>query len=66
MKVIIGKKYISDKEASLRYGYSVGWFRKRRRLKLPPKYVRLESKGRVFYPLEETEQWFVDNIRYSY
>ena len=62
---IMGVKYISDKEASHRYGYSQGWFQKRRQKKIAPKFMRLEGKGKVFYPLEETDKWFIDNIKPS-
>lgn len=60
---IMGIKYITDKEASHRYGYSQGWFQKRRYKKIAPKFVKLEGKGKVFYPLEETDNWFKEQFR---
>ncbi len=63
MVEILGVKYITDKEASQLYGYSVSWFQKRRHKKLPPPYIRLlEGNGKIFYPIEELNKWFKDNI----
>lgn len=60
---ILGKKYLTDKEASDRYGYSQRWFIKQRQLKKGPKYFQLKGgKGRVLYPLIETDKWFKDNL----
>ncbi len=57
---ILGTKYITEKEASHRYGYSMAWFQKQRYLNLAPKYTRLtnSNKGRVYYPLDQTDAWF--------
>ena len=60
---ILGTKYITDKEAAVRYGRSQGWFRKRRMNHLEPKFVQLEGKGKVLYPTEETDKWFMDNMK---
>lgn len=60
---ILGIKYITDKEASSRYGFSQSWFQKRRSQKKSPKFMRLQGKGKVFYPIEETDTWFKDNIK---
>lgn len=59
---IMGKVYISDKEAAQRYGYSQGWFQKKRYKKSGPPCVKLEGRGKVFYPMEETDRWFKDNM----
>lgn len=57
---IIGVEYLTEKEASHRYGYSIAWFRKQRNLHVCPKFTRLGTKtrGRVYYPLVETDNWF--------
>lgn len=54
---IFGKYYITEKEASQRYGYSVYWFQHQRWLKQGPKFIR-GSKNRIFYPLDETDGFF--------
>lgn len=57
---ILGTKYITEKEASQRYGYSRAWFQKQRYLHLSPKYTRLTSskRGRVYYPIDQIDAWF--------
>lgn len=55
---IMGINYLTDKEASMRYGYSIAWFRKMRGLKLGPNYIKLMTKGKVLYPLDATDEWF--------
>ena len=57
---ILGIKYITEKEASTRYGYSMAWFSKQRYKNLAPRYTRLtnSNKGRVLYPIEQTDAWF--------
>lgn len=59
---IMGTKYLSEKEASKRYGYSQKWFQKRRYSNLPPPYMKLQNKGKIFYPLSETDAWFKKNF----
>jgi predicted DNA-binding transcriptional regulator AlpA len=58
----MGKKFITTKEASKRYGMSVEWFKKRRNKKLCPKFIQLSENGVIFYPFEETENWFKKQI----
>lgn len=55
-------KYITDKEASSRYGYSVSWFQKQRQLKKPPPFVKIQGKGKVYYAIDELDKWFKENI----
>jgi predicted DNA-binding transcriptional regulator AlpA len=55
-------KYITDKEASHIYGYSVSWFQKQRAKKLPPPFIKLQGKGKVYYSVTEINEWFVNNI----
>lgn len=62
MKEILGIKYITSKEAAYRYGYSKSWFQQRRMNKFQPKFVKLQNKGKVYYPLNETDDWFKKNI----
>lgn len=63
---ILGIKYISEKEASKRYGYSIAWFKKQRLLKLAPYFVKLQGKGRVLYPLDKTDSWFKEQLKSEY
>jgi len=60
---ILGKNYLSVKEASKRYGYSIHWFQARIFKKEKPSFLQLEGKGRIYYPVEETDQWFKDQLR---
>jgi hypothetical protein len=62
MVEIFGRMFISDKEASKRYGYSPQWFRLARNKKNGPGYIKMPGKGKVFYPLDETDNWFKENI----
>jgi predicted DNA-binding transcriptional regulator AlpA len=55
---MLGKQFITDKEASERYGYSQSWFLKARANSTGPKYVQIKDAGRVLYPLAETDAWF--------
>ena len=57
-----GKKYITNKEASTRYGYSLSWFKRQRYKKLPPPFIKLPGKGKVFYCVTELDKWFKENI----
>ena len=62
MKEFLGKKYISEKEASNKYGYSVSWFQKGRINGNGPNFFQLRSKGRVLYDIEELDKWFKENL----
>jgi predicted DNA-binding transcriptional regulator AlpA len=62
MKEILGVQYMTDKEAAVRYGYSQSWFRQRRYDSTGPQYVRLKGKGKAWYPLKETDEWFKKNM----
>lgn len=55
---LFGKKYITEKEASVRYQYSREWFRRRRWQRAEPKYIKPAGKGKVYYPLEDTDSFF--------
>ena len=63
MKIILGKKYLSTKEVSNRYGFSTKWFEKERYCKRGPVFIKLNQRGRVFYPMDETDQWFKENLK---
>jgi predicted DNA-binding transcriptional regulator AlpA len=65
MKEILGIKYITDKECATRYSYSQSWFQKRRANKQDPKFMQLQGRGKVYYPLDETDKWFKDNLETS-
>ena len=55
---MLGKKFITDKEAADRYGYSQSWFIRARAEGHGPKHIQIKDKGRVLYPLIETDEWF--------
>lgn len=57
--------YMTEKEAAARYGYSKSWFQRRRHFKQPPAYVKLNNKGRIYYPVEATDRWFQANLKQS-
>ena len=61
MRKIMGIDYITDKEASLRYGYSESWFQQRRSHGNSPPFIRLNN-SRILYPIEKTDKWFKDNM----
>lgn len=63
MKCILGTDYITTKEAAERYGYSRAWFEQKRHQHEEPKYVKLLGKGKVYYPLSETDKWFEENMK---
>ena len=65
MVEILGKKYLTEKEASHRYGYSPAWFQRQRSLKLPPQFIKLQGKGKVYYETEIIDKWFKDNMKVS-
>jgi hypothetical protein len=60
---IMGVKYMTAKDASKRYGYSVEWFQKRRSEKKPPPYIKLQDKGRVLYPMNDCDNWFQQELK---
>lgn len=64
MVEIVGIKYISDKEASKKYGFSISWFQRERFNKTGPRFIKLNGKGKVFYPVEETDNWFKNKMQY--
>jgi hypothetical protein len=55
---VLGIKYITEKEASHRYGYSKSWFAKQRLKKEEPRFVKLRGKGKVYYELTLIDNWF--------
>ena len=50
------KLYLSETEASYRYGYSRQWFQRERWKGTGPRFLKINSK--ILYPLEETDRWF--------
>ncbi len=55
--------YLTEKQASVRYGKSCSWFQKRRNKKLPPFWIKFENTKTIFYPLFDTDKWFVENMK---
>lgn len=56
-------KYLTVKEAAHRYGPSESWFRKQRTLKQPPHFSKLNGKGKAYYNMKMTDDWFVKNMK---
>jgi hypothetical protein len=63
MKELMGKTFITTKEAFSRYGYSVQWFQLQRHKKEGPPFVKLNGKGGVLYQLDKTDSWFNENLK---
>jgi hypothetical protein len=57
---LFGKKYMTEKEAANKYGYSVSWFKMKRFNKLEPNYSKLE--GKIYYDCELLEKYFKDHM----
>lgn len=57
---ILGKKYINQKEAAQKFGFSTSWFELQRHLKKPPKYIKLQ--GKILYELEKVTEWFAKQL----
>lgn len=60
MRIILGNEYITDKEASKRYGFSQDWFIQNRYRGNGPSYIKIQ--GSVLYPLKETDKWFLEKM----
>jgi hypothetical protein len=65
MKTWLGTEYITRKEAAHRYGFSISWFEQRQNKHEEPKFIKIRGKGKVYYPLEKTDLWFKNNMKYS-
>ena len=63
MKEIMGKKYLSEKEAADRYGYSKSTFIRMRECNNGPKYVQFKPHGRILYSVEQTDFWFQERMK---
>ena len=63
MVEILGKKFLTAKEASRRYGMSEAWFQKRRQNRQSPKFIKFENGKNIYYPIIETDQWFEHQIK---
>lgn len=63
MLTLNGIEYITEKEASKRFGFSVSWFKKLRQKKEAPRHVKIMGRGKVYYPVKDLAEWFRDNIK---
>lgn len=63
MMEILGIKYLTDKDASKRYGFSQSWFQQSRYKGNGPPCFQLCKKGKILYPLIETDEWFKINLK---
>lgn len=55
---IFERDFMTTKEASKRYGFSVGWLMDRRLTGLDPDFCQNVERGRVLYDVEKTDEWF--------
>lgn len=58
---LLGLEYLTDKEASLKFGFSQGWFKKVRVQKRGPAYIKIQ--GKVLYEITQLEKWFKEQIK---
>lgn len=63
MTDILGRKYITRKEAASRYGLSIAWFKLRQQRHEEPHFVKIGGRGRVYYDVLKTDQWFKENMK---
>lgn len=63
MVKIGGVEYLTSKEVAQRYGFSKSWFEKRRLKRLEPKFARFDERGKVYYPLKETDMYFQNKFK---
>jgi hypothetical protein len=54
------KRFITEKEVSQSYGYSISWLQKQRHLKKPPPYFK--DQGKVLYDVDKLEKWFNERM----
>ncbi len=64
---ILGKKYMTEKEASSVYPYSAKWFQKKRKDSRSgktdgPPFIQLSYRGKSYYPVIALENWFKKRI----
>jgi len=57
---INGKKYLSEKEMSVKFGLSVHWFRKTRYSGRSPSYYKFNKK--IYYSENSAEEWFKQHL----
>ncbi len=58
---IMGIKFLTEIEASERYGYSKAWFAHKRMARSGPPYIKM-ADNRVLYNLEKTDKWFKEKM----
>lgn len=66
IEVYIGEtkvKYLTVKEAAHRYGLSESWFKSRRIAKEAPHHSKINGKGKAYYNMKMTDEWFANNIK---
>ena len=60
----MGIKFLTDKEASERYGYSRSWFQHKRNTNYGPPFVKMiGGASRVLYNLKNTDAWFSERLK---
>lgn len=58
---LLGKEYITTREASKRYGFSSSWFNNIRIYGEGPPCIKVRHK--VLYPILEVDEWFKQSIK---
>lgn len=57
----IDTKYIDEKLAAVRYGYSRKWFQRARWTGNGPPFLKIPGNSKILYPLKETDGWFAQH-----
>lgn len=65
MKIIFGKEYLTRKEAARRYSTTVSWFKHKQQKHEEPHFIKIGQKGRTYYSVEKTDEWFRNNMKES-
>ncbi len=63
---LFDREYLTEKEASAIYPYSIKWFQEKRQgkkkgLSCPP-FIQIHERGKVFYPVIDLENWFKKKV----
>ena len=61
MLFIDGVEYITDKQASAKYGLSQSWFKNARYKNRGPNYFKIN--GHIYYKTDIIDQWFQENLK---
>ncbi len=62
MITLLGKEYLTEKEAATMFGHSIGWLRMLRYRKKCSPYIRLSEEGKIYYQKTALEDWIRKKI----